>query len=133
MRELMGMMANKGDNIIAHLVKVKQIWDCLIMVCPKKSILSPPTFKKYLASSLPYTWNKFTHQFTHDPTKIDCTIPQFIGNCHKEYCHHLKHGNTLKAGDATYIATQLSLAKCISNDAQKSKPKTPKSKCMHCG
>ena len=103
------------------------------MVCPKKSILSSPTFKKYLASSLPYTWDEFTCQFTCDPTKINYTVPQFIGDCHKEYCHCLKHGDTLKVGDTTYVAIQLSLAKHIGNDAQKLKPKTPKSKCTHCG
>ena len=103
------------------------------MVCLKKSILSPPIFKKYLASLLPYTWDEFTCQFTHDSMKINCTVLQFIGNCHEEYCYCLKRSDTSKAGDAIYIATQPSLAKHIGNNAQKLKPKTPKSKCMHYG
>ena len=66
------MMAHKGNYIIAHL----------IMICLKKSILSSPTFKKYLAFSLLYTWNEFTYQFTCNPMKINCIIllTKCIGN-----------------------------------------------------
>jgi hypothetical protein len=55
MRELTNVKAKEGDNIIEHLAKLKQLWDCITLVCQKDLPLSPKLFKKFLAYSLPHT------------------------------------------------------------------------------
>ena len=60
MRELTNMKAKDSDDIIKHLAKLKQLWDCIMLVCQADLPLSPKHFKKFLAYSLPMSWDKFT-------------------------------------------------------------------------
>jgi hypothetical protein len=85
MHELTDRKAKDGDDIIEHLAKLKQLWDCITLVCPQDLPLTPKSFKKFLAYSLPPSWDDFTRQFTHDPDKKNITIHEFIGECNKEY------------------------------------------------
>jgi hypothetical protein len=85
MRELTDRKAKDGDDIIEHLAKLKQLWDCITLVCPQDLPLTPKSFKKFLAYSLPPSWDDFTQQFTCNPDKKNITIHEFIGKCNKEY------------------------------------------------
>jgi hypothetical protein len=85
MHELTDMKAKDGDNIIVHLSKLKQLWDHITLVCQSDLPLSPKNFKKFLAYLLPPSWDKFTRQFSRNPTKKDLTIHHYIGECNEEY------------------------------------------------
>ena len=58
--ELTNIKAHDGDDIIEHLAKLKQLWDHITLVCQTDLPLSPKLFKKFLAYSLPPTWDEFT-------------------------------------------------------------------------
>jgi hypothetical protein len=59
MRELTDTKAKEGNDIIAHLAKIKQLWDRITLVSPDKLPLTPKLFKKFLAYSLPSSWDEF--------------------------------------------------------------------------
>ena len=60
MRELTDTKAYEGDNIITHLAKIKRLWDRITLVLPDDLPLTPKLFKKFLAYSLPPSWDEFT-------------------------------------------------------------------------
>jgi len=89
MRELTDTKANEGEDIIEHLAKIKRLWDRITLVSPDDLPLTPKLFKKFLAYSLPPSWDEFTRQFFRDPEKKNLTVPKFIGECHEEYRQRL--------------------------------------------
>ena len=131
MRELTDKKAHDGDDIIQHLASIKQTWDRITLVCQGDLPLSPKLFKKFLAYSLPPTWDEFTCQFSRDPAKRDLSVPQFIGECHEEYRRRVQRGNG--STDSTYSAYGKPLANRIGRAAQDQKQKISKLKCTHCG
>ena len=133
MRELTAMTANDGDDIIKHLAKLKQLWDRITLVCQSDLPLPPKLFKKFLAYSLPTTWDEFTRQFSRDPAKKDLTIHEFIGECNEEYRRRQKRDNKDENGNqSAYATTKKTLINRIgkksSNQAQKQNQR-----CTHCG
>jgi hypothetical protein len=60
MHKLTEMKAKDGDDIIAHLAKLKKLWDRIILVCPDDLPLPPKLFKKFLTYSLPLSWDNYT-------------------------------------------------------------------------
>jgi len=48
-------------------------------------------FKKFLAYSLPYSFDDFTQQFASDPNKKNLSIYQYIGKISEQYCYGLHH------------------------------------------
>jgi hypothetical protein len=132
MHKLMDMRAGKGDNIIQHFANIKQLWDCITLICQDKLPFTPEQFKKHLSYSLPPLWDEFSCQFFHDPIKKNMNVPQFIGECHEEYHCHMKCGN--EQAEAAYAASSKPLAKCI-GDAATSTSLTAKKKTWytHCG
>ena len=131
MHKLTDKKAHDGNDIIQHLASIKQTWDHITLVCQGNLPLSPKLFKKFLAYSLPPTWNKFMRQFSHDPAKKDLSVSQFIGECHEEYWRRVQRGN--RSTDSTYSAYGKPLANHIGRVAQDQEQKTLKLKCMHCG
>src|SRR6266852_5279991 len=131
MRELTDTKANEGDNIIKHLAKIKRLWDRITLVSPDNLPLTPKLFKKFLAYSLPPTWDEFTRQFFWDPEKKNLTVPKFIGECHEEYRQRLIRGN--ENGQTAYAATNKPLAKHIGNATQKPNQGKKHARCTHCG
>jgi hypothetical protein len=85
LRELTDSKAGEGDDIIEHLANVKRLWDRIVLVAPNNIPSTPAQFKKFLSFSLPPSWDEFTRQFQRDPTKINLTVAEFIGECHEEY------------------------------------------------
>ena len=62
MRELIAVKAQEGDDIKEHLTKIMELWDRMTRICPNNLPMKPPQFKKFLAYSLPSTWDDFTRQ-----------------------------------------------------------------------
>src|SRR5260370_9313894 len=131
MRELTDTKANEGDDIIQHLAKIKRLWDRITLVSPDDLPLTPKLFKKFLAYSLPPTWDEFTRQFFRDPEKKNLTVPKFIGKCHEEYRQRLIRGN--ENGQMAYAAMNKPLAKRLGNATQKPNQGKKRARCTHCG
>src|SRR3984885_7656067 len=133
MRELTDTKARKGDDIIEHLAKVKQLWDRITLVCQGDLPMSPPLFKKFMAYSLPRTWDDFTRQFTRDTAKKNISILGFIGECHEKYRRRTKRDND--DANSSYAATNRPLTKRIGNAVQKqnNSPGKKRLRCTHCG
>jgi hypothetical protein len=130
MRELTDTKAGEGDDIIAHLQHAKQLWDRITLVCPDNMPYTPTQFKKFLAFSLPPSWDEFTRQFQRDITKQHYTVPQFIGECHEEYRRRRKRG--IDTVESSYAASTKPLAQRITQPAQPAQNKK-KLRCTHCG
>ncbi len=98
MHELINTWAKEGNDISVYLTKIKGLWNRISLLTGGDSIhLQLKLFKNELAYSLSSTWNDFTCQLQHDSLKCDMSVPQFIGECHKEYCqcqNHDKKGAT---------------------------------------
>ena len=85
MHELFAMKAKEGDDIIAHLTSLKQLWVHITTVCYKNPPFNAKQFKKLLIYILPASWDDFTWQFSRDPNKKNLDIYIFIGECYEEY------------------------------------------------
>jgi len=85
MCKLMEMKAKDGNDIIKHLAKIKQLWDRIMLVCADDLPLTPKLFKKFLAYSLPPSWDEFTRQYRRDPNKRGINIHHFIGEYNEKY------------------------------------------------
>jgi len=85
MCKLMEMKAKDGNNIIKHLAKIKQLWDQITLVCTDDLPVTPKLFKKFLAYSLPPSWDEFTRQYRRDPNKRGINIHHFIGEYNEKY------------------------------------------------
>ena len=102
MRELFAMKAKEGDDIIAHLTSLKQLWVYIMTVCYKNPPFNAEQFKKLLTYTLPASWDDFTRQFSCDPDKKNLDIHIFIEECYEEYrcCQQCEH----KEGTVTAYA-----------------------------
>jgi len=79
------MKAKDGDNIIAYLSSLKQLWICITTVCYKNPPFNAKKFKKLLAYTLPASWDDFIWQFSCNSDKKNANIHIFIGECYEEY------------------------------------------------
>ena len=112
--EINDAKAGVDDNIITHLNKLKQLWYCLTLVCHSDTVLGPDFFKKILASSLPPTWDDFTHQIKCDTDKKHVTVSHILGECYEEYRLHQQRSME----QATYSVSPKSLINRIGKPAQ---------------
>ena len=75
MCEIYDHHTHEGDDIIAHLKALQQIWDHITLICPEDELqFTNKTFKLLLANSLPLTWDDYTCQFCLDPSKRDILV-----------------------------------------------------------
>jgi hypothetical protein len=138
MRELTDMKAKEGDDIVEHLSQIKQLWDKMTLRFPSDLILTPKLFKKFLAYSLPPTWDDYTRQFSRDPAKRDITVPQYIGECIEEFHNRQKrdrdvnsngNGKGENGNQSAYASSSKLLINCVGQQNQKG----PRPKCSRCG
>jgi hypothetical protein len=132
MRELTEMRARDGNDIIAHLAKLKKLWDRIILVCPDDLPLPPKLFKKFLAYSLPPSWDDYTRQYQYDPAKKDLDVNIFIGDCMEEYCRRQKRKGEDGNENQTNLA-KLMLGNRITKPASNQNEDAKRIKCSHCG
>jgi hypothetical protein len=52
--------AHKGDDIVKHLSKLKELWERLNLFSDEAFQISDTTFKSHISSSLPESWDTFT-------------------------------------------------------------------------
>ena len=106
-RELHDHRPQEGDDIIAHLKAVQEIWDKIVLICPESSLpYTPQTFKQILAYSLPHTWDNFTERFELDPAKQNISVHTWIGMVNEEFQQRLKREG--KTYETQYASTQKS-------------------------
>jgi hypothetical protein len=143
MRELFFSQAKEGDDIIKHLSTIRQLWDDIALRCPEDLPIPPSFFKKLLAYSLPHSWDDFTRQYSRDPTKINCSVPVFIGDCMEHYTTKLKRehegessGTTADGNennDSTTMVAFNSLIKRLGQPTNQKGQRSNNPKCTHCG
>jgi len=131
MCKLTEMKAKDGNDIIKHLAKIKQLWDWIMLVCADDLPLTPKLFKKFLAYSLPPSWDKFTRQYRRDPDKQGINIHHFIRECNEEYRRHQKHEHENGNGNHSAYANANS-KKTLINWIGKKTSKYPNMECIHC-
>jgi hypothetical protein len=133
MQEILDTKAKDGDDIITHLTKIRQIWDCLTLLSDKMPI-TLENFKKFLAYSLPPSWNDFTQRFSQNPAKEHISISAYTGKCCKQYHLHQKRESKNSKSIAALTATTQSLITCISKGNQPSQNQNKqRNHCTNCG
>src|SRR5260370_21073976 len=64
MQELYDTKARKGNDIIAHLERLKHIWSRITLICQDYMLMTPEHFKEYVVYSLPSSWTTFVMPYT---------------------------------------------------------------------
>ena len=127
MREIYDHRAKEGDDIIAHLKALQEIWDRITLVSPEDELqFINKTFKLLLANSLPLTWDDYTQQFHLDPTKWDISIHTWIAECNKEFRYRLQHEGKTYETHYSSFAQKGNLLKRIGKEAEAS------DRCKYC-
>ena len=130
MREIYDHRAREGDDIIAHLKALQQIWDHVTLICPEDELqFTNKTFKLLLANSLPSTWDDYTWQFRLDPSKRDISVHTWIAECSEEFHYHLqRQGKTYETHYSSFAqkSTLLNRIGPIGKKAEIS------DRCQHC-
>ena len=91
MCEIYDYCMHEGDDIIAHLKALQQIWDHVMLICLEDELqFTNKTFKLLLANSLPLTWDDYTWQFRLDPSKRDISVHTWIAECSEEFHYCLQ-------------------------------------------
>ncbi len=134
MRELIGMKAKDGENIVEHLAKLKQVWDRATLVCQDRLPIPTKSFKEILTYSLPKSCDDFTRQLSRGPDKKDMVIQVFIGECNEEYRRRLKRDNEEgNNGQSAYASKPSLINRLDKNQSQNQNRNAKRQHCTHCG
>jgi hypothetical protein len=71
MQDLYTCQADEGNDIIVHLKKIKQIWECISVVCQDKLPMRPDQLKEFVVHMLPMLWNVFTTPYLKEAVLMD--------------------------------------------------------------
>jgi hypothetical protein len=96
LREICHLQANRGDDVIAHLLEFERLWERLNQNYPNHTrslFLDNQEIMMRMATSLPKSWDSFITSLFNDPTKQDLNLHDFISECiqecekHRTYSH----------------------------------------------
>src|SRR5258708_7392304 len=113
MQELYDTKAREGDDIIAHLERLKRIWSRITLICQDHMPMTPEHFKEYVVYSLPSSWTTFAMPYIQEGIHAKKSVQTLISECKEEYrrqkrkeeIENAKKGNTY-SDKATTSKTQ---------------------------
>src|SRR5216684_3416336 len=86
MQELYDTKAREGNDIIAHLERLKHIWSRITLICQDHMPMTPAHFKEYVVYSLLSSWTTFTMPYIQEGIHAKKSVQTLISECNKEYC-----------------------------------------------
>jgi hypothetical protein len=90
-RKLYHMKAKDGDDIIAHLLEIKNLWEHIKMICYKPkldTLMNDEQFKFHVATTLPPSWDTFSCSLIDNQSINILNIHNYINEYIREYEKH---------------------------------------------
>ena len=111
--------AEEGDDIIAHVHKLKEYWERLNMFNAPAFTVPDQHFKGIIGSSLPPSWDNFIQPYVNkrvgeeskDPRE-DTSSQDFIGVINEEYKRRKGITDAEKTAEHSYVTQWASFQKC---------------------
>jgi len=105
MQDLYGCQANKGDDIIKHLQKIKHIWEHIVLICQNNLPMSSEQLKEFIMHTLLMSWGLFRTLYLKKKVYMDISVHALIGNCNEEYrCQKKGEERQISTGNNIYSA-----------------------------